>query len=83
MGLLRGSRAATPLHARSQLRVDWNACHAAGLCHELLPEVVSLDPWGYPVVEDGPLPVEQVRDARAAARACPRFALRVVEAPAG
>lgn len=60
-----------------RLRVDWPACEARGLCHELLPEVVRLDEWGYPMVT-GEVPDELVPDARAAVRACPRLALRLV-----
>lgn len=61
-----------------RLRVDWPACQARGLCHEVLPEVVDLDDWGYPVVTreiDDAL----LADARAAVRACPRNALRIVD----
>jgi ferredoxin len=61
-----------------RLRVDWPRCRARGLCHELLPEVVDLDPWGYPVV-DQEVPAELVRLAREAVRACPLSALRLVE----
>jgi ferredoxin len=61
----------------ARLRVDWPACHARGLCHELLPELVDLDEWGYPIVR-GEVTAELLADARAAARACPRLALRLV-----
>ncbi|HWJ82973.1 MAG TPA: ferredoxin [Nocardioides sp.] len=61
-----------------RLRVDWPACQARGLCHELLPEVVDLDEWGYPVVA-GTVSDELLPDARAAVRACPRLALRLVD----
>ncbi|TIC84468.1 ferredoxin [Nocardioides sp. GY 10127] len=64
---------------QARLRVDWPACRAHGLCHEVLPEVVSLDEWGYPVLDAQPLPDALLADARTAARACPRLALRVVE----
>jgi ferredoxin len=60
-----------------QLRVDWPACQARGLCHEVLPEIVDLDEWGYPIVT-GQVTPELLADARAAVRACPRLALRVV-----
>lgn len=60
-----------------QLRVDWPECRARGLCHELLPELVELDEWGYPLVT-GEVTDELLADARAAVRACPRLALRVV-----
>jgi ferredoxin len=60
-----------------QLRVDWPSCQARGLCHELLPEIIDLDEWGYPLVS-GPVPDDLVPDAKAAVRACPRLALRLV-----
>ena len=62
----------------AQLRVDWPACQARGLCHELLPEVVELDEWGYPIVT-GEISEELLSDARAAVRGCPRLALRLVD----
>ena len=36
------------------------ACDAYGYCAELLPEAISLDEWGYPVVDGRPLPPELV-----------------------
>ena len=59
------------------LRVDWPACRARGVCHELLPEAVDLDDWGYPVVRTEVSP-ELLADARAAVRTCPTLALRLV-----
>ena len=61
-----------------QLRVDWPACRARGLCHEVLPEVVGLDEWGYPVVPDA-IPDDLLAAAREAVRICPRLALRLME----
>ncbi len=52
-------------------------CDAHGLCAELLPEVISLDDWGYPVIDRRSLPVNLLRPARRAAAACPRLALTV------
>ena len=63
-----------------RLRVDWPACEAHGLCHELLPEIVGLDEWSYPVVR-GDLPDELEPLARQAVKACPTLALRLVPAP--
>ncbi|MDO9495770.1 MAG: ferredoxin [Nocardioides sp.] len=40
--------------------------------------MVELDPWGYPVVT-GEVTEDLLADARAAVRACPRLALRIVE----
>ena len=63
-----------------ELRVDWPACRARGLCFEVLPEVIGLDDWGYPVVE-GPVTADLLATAREAVRMCPRLALRLVTTP--
>ena len=61
----------------STLRVDWPVCQARGLCHELLPEIIELDEWGYPLI-NGEVTDDLLADAKAAVRACPRLALRLV-----
>ncbi len=63
-----------------QLRVDWPACRARGFCHELLPEVVDLDEWGYPLVTRA-VPAGLESEARAAVRTCPTLALRLESSP--
>ena len=57
------------------LRVDPIACTGHGLCAELFPEWIALDDWGYPIVEDGPVPPHLRDHARRAADACPKLAL--------
>jgi ferredoxin len=64
--------------ARRRLAVDWPACKAHGLCAELLPEIVELDEWGYPVIEPGPVPPSLKRYAQRAVSSCPTLALRLV-----
>lgn len=59
-----------------RLLVDWQRCRGRGLCHELLPELIELDPWGYPLMTE-PLRAELVRLAREAVRTCPVSALRL------
>jgi len=61
------------------LKVDPIACDAFGYCAELLPELVALDEWGYPVVGDRPVPSALVALAADAARQCPRRALLLDE----
>ena len=61
-----------------RLAVDWPACKARGVCHEVLSEVVALDDWGYPVVDAEPLPDHLLVDAREAVRTCPTLALRLL-----
>ena len=58
-----------------RLRLNPIACEAHGMCAELLPERISLDDWGYPIVDQEPLPPELLDHARRAAQACPTFAL--------
>lgn len=58
-----------------RLRVNPIACEAHGMCAELLPERITLDEWGYPVIDDQPLSLDLVEHARRAAQACPTFAL--------
>ncbi|MBN0043660.1 ferredoxin [Streptomyces actuosus] len=59
------------------LRVDRIACTGRGLCAELLPELIALDEWGYPVVADPTVPGRLRGHARRAVAACPRLALRL------
>jgi ferredoxin len=58
-----------------EVTVDPIACEAYGYCAELLGEIISLDEWGFPIVRDGPVPMELVTLAKKAARDCPRRAL--------
>ena len=64
-------------NADQVLRVNPIACHAHGLCAELLPELVDLDEWGYPMLAGGPVPTALVDQAKAAVAACPTLALRL------
>lgn len=63
-----------------RVRVNPIACEAHGMCAELLPEAISLDEWGYPIVDERPLAPALVAHARRAAQACPTFALLLVRA---
>ncbi len=66
-----------------RLVVDPIACDAHGQCAELLPEVVELDDWGYPMIHEGELPVSLEPLARRAVSACPTLALRLMAAVPG
>jgi ferredoxin len=58
-----------------QLTIDPVACDAFGYCAELLPEVIHLDEWGYPILASDPIPTRLVKVARRAVRDCPRNAI--------
>ncbi len=59
------------------LSVDFAACDGHGLCAELLPELMSLDEWGYPVLRGSTVPPDLLPHARRAVAACPVMALRL------
>ncbi len=58
-----------------RITIDPVACEAYGYCAELLPEVIVLDEWNYPIVDDRPLPDELLAIAKQAARDCPTRAI--------
>lgn len=65
----------------SVLRVDWTRCDGHGLCAALLASRITLDEWGFPVIDPGELHGQELHEARAAALACPALALRVERSP--
>ncbi len=63
--------------ARTRLRVDPVACDGRGLCAELIPEMIILDDWGFPVIRDADVPTALHALAADAVRLCPRLALHL------
>ena len=63
--------------AGGRLRVDHIACDGRGLCAEILPEVIALDDWGFPVISRDDVPEGLLAEAREAVRLCPKLALRL------
>lgn len=59
------------------LEVDPIRCEGHGACAELLPEWISLDDWGFPMVSTEPLPSSLVGHARRAVNSCPVLALKL------
>lgn len=57
------------------LRVNPITCDGSGLCAELFPERVSLDEWGYPIIDPRPITPELEDHAARAVEACPTMAL--------
>lgn len=57
------------------LRVNPITCEAHGMCAELLGELVTLDPWGYPILASGPVPKQLLDHAQRAVASCPTLAL--------
>jgi ferredoxin len=67
--------------AGPMLLVDPIACDGRGLCAEILPELITLDDWGFPIIHGGDVPGRLIAEAREAVRVCPKLALRL-ESPA-
>jgi ferredoxin len=66
-----------------RLGVNPVACSGHGVCAELLPELITLDEWGYPLPPQAAVPARLSRQARRAVRDCPALALYLAETKAG
>ena len=63
-----------------RIRVNPIACEAHGLCVELLPELIRLDDWGYPIIAGGAVPEHLMSHAQKAVASCPVLALALRQA---
>jgi ferredoxin len=57
------------------LAVDRIKCDGRGICAELLPELIWLDDWGYPIIAQDPIPDHLLALAQRAVEDCPVLAL--------
>ncbi|MFJ9538846.1 ferredoxin [Streptomyces sp. NPDC101225] len=60
-----------------RITVDRTSCAGHGPCAELLPEHITADEWGYPIVTGALLSARIVGRARRAAADCPVLALKL------
>jgi ferredoxin len=63
------------------IRVDRIRCDGYGMCAELLPELIELDDWGYPIVRAGAVPDDLLEHARRAVDVCPVLAFKLANLP--
>jgi ferredoxin len=63
-----------------QLHVNMIECDGHGLCAELVPELIGLDEWGYPVISPDPVPRSLNKHAKRAVTLCPMLALKLESA---
>lgn len=63
-----------------QLAVDRARCDGRGLCAEIVPELIRLDDWGYPIIAAGPIPDHLLPLAQRATEDCPILALALLRA---
>lgn len=65
-----------------RLVVDGSKCDAHGICALVLPEMISLDTWGFATIASEPLvEASLIARARRVVRACPAGALTLVGDP--
>jgi ferredoxin len=63
------------------VRIDRITCDGFGTCAQLLPERITLDERGYPIIDETPVHGSEHQHAKRAVNACPRLALRLEKAP--
>ncbi|MGI8522375.1 MAG: ferredoxin [Nocardioides sp.] len=63
-----------------RIHVDWTRCDGHGACAELLPELLGVDEFGFPVSRTGErdpvVPSGLEEHAKHAEKTCPLMALR-------
>jgi len=60
-----------------RITVNRIACDGHGLCAGVLPEMIKLDDWVYPIIEARDVPRELMEHARRAVDSCPMLALHL------
>jgi ferredoxin len=65
----------------TRIAVNPITCDGHGLCAELLPELIGIDDWGYPILHSNEVPDHLLALARRARDACPTLALILQKGP--
>ena len=66
---------------QQRLRVNPVLCNGYGYCAEILPELIGVDDWGFPIVSSRPIDDDKLLGlAERAVATCPRLALMLEEA---
>jgi ferredoxin len=67
---------------RHRLRVNPILCNGFGYCAEIVPELIALDDWGFPILNPRPFDEEHLLHlAERAVATCPRLALLLEDVP--
>jgi ferredoxin len=74
-GGTHSARSGTGVAMSEHLAVDPIACDGTGLCAELLPELITLDDWGFPIIDPRPISPQLRPAVQRAMDMCPRLAL--------
>jgi ferredoxin len=66
-----------------RLTVDWIKCDGFGLCGDLVPDLIGLDDWRYPIIDPESIDRERISDVQRAVDCCPMKALTLEKVTAG
>jgi ferredoxin len=67
---------------RRRLRVNPVQCNGFGYCAEIVPELIGLDDWGFPIVNSRAIDDKAILQlAERAIATCPRLALLLEGVP--
>jgi ferredoxin len=67
-----------------RLRVNPTLCEGYGYCAEIVPELITVDDWGFPIVSPREIQSEELlKLAHRAVATCPRLALLIEESTEG
>lgn len=58
------------------IEIDWTRCDGHGLCAALLPQAISRDDWGYPVIDRAAIENQPTAAVKRTIACCPALALR-------
>jgi ferredoxin len=64
-----------------KLDIDWTRCDGHGLCAALLPQRITRDEWGFPLIKSTAIRPDELVAARRTVAACPALALRLSPQP--
>ena len=79
-----GQRVEMSAQPRHRLRVNPILCDGVGYCAEIVPELITLDDWGFPIVQESTIEDSTLlRHAQRAVATCPRLALLLEETDVG
>ncbi|HEX4726793.1 MAG TPA: ferredoxin [Jatrophihabitans sp.] len=62
--------------AAQALLIDWIRCDGHGVCAALLPQAISRDEWGYPIIDQERLGQQSPSAVARTVACCPALALR-------
>lgn len=66
--------------ASPRLRVNPTLCDGYGYCAEIVPELITLDDWGFPILSKRSVDSDNLLSlSRRAVATCPRLALLLEE----